>query len=256
MIRQRWSYRSPDPGFIYGATVFTTMRVYGGSLDHPMTNWAGHCDRLKQTIDTFGWPEPHWQQLRTGAEAMIAHWPVLRMTIFPDGRELIIGRSLPADLAQRQQQGVSVVVLDGAQFRRSLPDHKTGNYLASYLALQAAKKQDCQDAILVDDRGRWLETSVGNLWGWGDDRWWTPPLQGEILPGLMRSQLMNWLTSQGQFVNEEPWTRDVIRGFEAIAISNSVMELVPIRDIRTESGILTYPTDWAAFQTFWQFFRP
>ncbi len=243
-----------DPGLIYGATVFTTLRVYQGSLDCRITNWAGHCDRLKNTLNTFGWPEPDWQQIRSGAEAMIAHWPVLRITIFPDGRELIIGRSLPPDLAQQQQHGIPVVVLDAPHFRRSLPNHKTGNYLASWLALQLAKKQQAKDAILVDDQGQWLETSIGNLWGWQDGRWWTPPLQAGILPGLMRSQLMDWLKSHGQFVEEQPWTPDVISRFEAIAISNSVMELVPVREVRTDSDILTYPPDPAVWQTFRQFF--
>ena len=243
-----------DPGLIYGATVFTTLRVYGGSLDRPIVNWTQHCDRLKNTIQTFGWCEPDWQRIREGAEVTIAHYPVLRITIFPDGRELIMGRELPPDLAQRQQQGISVVVLDAPQFRRSLPSHKTGNYLASYLALQAAKKEGASDAILVDDRGRWLETSIGNLWGWRDGHWWTPPLQGGILPGLMRSQLIDWLTTQGELVKEQPWTSDLIRGFEAMAISNSVMELVPIREILSGADRLIYPANTSELATLRQFF--
>jgi 4-amino-4-deoxychorismate lyase len=248
--------RVDDPGLIYGATVFTTLRVYGRSLDHPMTNWTGHCDRLKHSLNIFGWPEPNWQQIREGASAMIAHWSVLRMTIFPDGRELITGRSLPGDLAAKQQQGISVVVWDAPQFRRSLPDHKTGNYLACWLALQGAKQQGADDAILVDDRGQWLETSIGNLWGWQDDRWWTPPLSGGILPGLMRSQLIDWLTSQGQLVQEEPWTEDLIRGFEAMAMSNSVMELIPIREVRIGEQVRRYSLNPAVFASFRRFFDP
>ncbi|WP_313890590.1 aminotransferase class IV [Planktothricoides raciborskii] len=245
--------RIDDPGLIYGATVFTTLRVYGGSLDHPRTNWIAHCDRLKHSLNIFGWAEPDWQQIREGAEAMIPHWSVLRVTIFPDGRELIMGRSLPADLAEKQQQGISVVVWDAPQFRRSLPDHKTGNYLACWLALQGAKQQGADDAILVDDRGRWLETSIGNLWGWRDGHWWTPPLPAGILPGLMRSQLIDWLTSQGELVQEQPWTADLIRGFEAMAMSNSVMELVPIREVRAGSEILRYPDHGAVWSRFRRF---
>lgn len=245
-----------DPGLIYGATVFTTLRVYGGSLDHPRTNWIAHCDRLKHSLNAFGWAEPDWQQIRAGAEAMIAHWSVLRVTIFPDGRELITGRSLPGDLAAKQQQGIAVVVWDAPQWRRSLPDHKTGNYLACWLAWQKAKQQGADDAILVDDQGRWLETTIGNLWGWQDGYWWTPPLSMGILPGLMRSQLIDWLTSQGQLVREEPWTEDLIQGFEAIGMSNSVMELVPIREVWTGTEIRRYSPPPEVFANLRHFFNP
>ena len=45
--------------------------------------------------------------------------------------------------------------------------HKTGNYLACWLAKNAgAKKVGAQEAILTSDQGEWLETSTGNLWGW------------------------------------------------------------------------------------------
>ncbi|MHC5721288.1 MAG: aminotransferase class IV, partial [Nostoc sp.] len=34
-----------DPGLLYGATIFTTLRVYNNSLDSSLTNWLSHCDR-------------------------------------------------------------------------------------------------------------------------------------------------------------------------------------------------------------------
>ncbi|HCF27363.1 MAG TPA: 4-amino-4-deoxychorismate lyase, partial [Cyanobacteria bacterium UBA11049] len=48
------------------------------------------------------------------------------------------------------------------------------------------------EAILVDANGNWLETSTGNLWGWQNGCWWTPPLEAGILPGVVRQQLINW----------------------------------------------------------------
>ncbi|MFM7324963.1 MAG: 4-amino-4-deoxychorismate lyase, partial [Nodosilinea sp.] len=45
-----------DPALIYGATVFTTLRVYGQTLDHPLTAWAAHQRRLALALDSFGWP--------------------------------------------------------------------------------------------------------------------------------------------------------------------------------------------------------
>ncbi|OKH37673.1 4-amino-4-deoxychorismate lyase [[Phormidium ambiguum] IAM M-71] len=220
-----------EPGILYGATIFTTLRVYADSLDDGRTNWQGHCDRLRSSIQTFGWQEPNWARIREGAEILQRDFPVLRITIFPDGREWIIGRYLPPDLEERQQQGIVAWLAKTAEFRRSLAEHKTGNYLTAWLALNEAKKHGAKEAILIDETGNWLETSTGNLWGWQDRRWWTPPLTERILPGLMRKQLIDWLKSQNQIVEEELWTEELVSGMEAIAYSNSVVEIVPIHTV-------------------------
>jgi 4-amino-4-deoxychorismate lyase len=225
-----------DPGLLYGATVFTTMRVYDGNLDCARTNWRGQCDRLLTSLQSLHWQLPDWTRVRQGAAALSQHFPVLRITIFPDGRELIIGRHLPADLTEKQKYGISAWVAVGGEFERSLPTHKTGNYLSAWLALNRAKQYGAAEAILIDAAGNWLETSTGNLWGWRDGMWWTPPLRAGILPGLMRQQLMSWLVSQNEKVGEAGWTPDWVEGLEAIAYSNSVVEIVPIHTIITTTG--------------------
>ncbi|NJO50170.1 MAG: hypothetical protein HC840_12850, partial [Leptolyngbyaceae cyanobacterium RM2_2_4] len=174
-----------DPGLLYGATAFTTLRVYRQSLDEPLTNWKGHCDRLQSTLEAFSWKSPDWQRVRYGAEILLSYFPVLRITLFPDGREWITGRSLP-DLAILQQNGV-IAWLSPPETNRSLALHKTGNYLAAWLARQSAQRHGAQEAILTDFNGNWLESGTGNLWGWAQGCWWTPPLEAGILPGLVRS---------------------------------------------------------------------
>lgn len=220
-----------EPGLLYGATIFTTMRVYQRSLTHPLTNWQAHCDRLSKSLEAFGWEFPNWQRLQRGAELLFPHFPVLRIVIFADGKEWIIGRNLPADLSQRQQQGITAWVADDSLYRRDLAAHKTGNYLGAWLALQEAQKRAATEAILIDSRGNWLETSTGNLWGWRDNCWWTPLLEGKILPGIARSQLLYWLESQNIFVKQNLWTPEFVKGLEAIAYSNCVVEVVPFHTI-------------------------
>ncbi len=243
-----------DPALLYGATVFTTLRVYEQSLDSPVTAWQAHCQRLKSSLELFQWPEPDWEQVREGAELMMARWPVLRIVIFPDGRELILGRILPPELAIRQAGGVKGWVADDELFVRSLPTHKTGNYLSSWLALQAAQRQGCQEAILVDGQGNWLETSTGNLWGWREGRWWTPPIEVGILPGVMRSQLLNSLRSQGHPAILKAWTADVVSGFEALAYSNSVVEVIPICEVFSGNQTRLYPSSHHGFSQLRQLF--
>jgi 4-amino-4-deoxychorismate lyase len=242
-----------DPGLLYGATVFTTMRVYENSLDSNLTHWLLHCDRLSFSIKTFGWQEPDWNRLRQGAQILLKHFPVFRITLFPDGREWITGRLLPADLTAKQADGV-VCAVASIELSRSLPAHKTGNYLSAWLAKTSSQQLAAQEAILVDGAGNWLETSTGNLWGWRDSCWWTPPLAVGILPGITRSQLVKWLQVQQQEVKQEPWTINLVAGFEAIAYSNSVVEIVPIHTVNQPTGSLEYNPHHQSLQMLRSFF--
>ncbi len=229
-----------EPGLIYGATVFTTMRVYHRCLTHPLTNWSAHCDRLRQSLKDFNWQLPDWQRLQKGAELLIADFPVLRMVVFPDGREWITGRNLPSDLARRQQQGITAWLAENSLYQREVASYKTGNYLGSYLARQQALQLGAAEAILVDNLGNWLETSTGNLWGWQNNCWYTPTVNSGILPGIGRSQLLTWLRQNNIAVRESIWTPEFVRGLQAISYSNCVVEIVPINYIIASGDRFSY----------------
>ena len=244
-----------QPGLLYGATVFTTLRVYQNSIAHPLTNWVGHCRRLQISLQVFGWREPDWDQILKGVNVLKETYPVLRITVFPDGREWITGRFLPSDLPDRQQHGVTAWLADDAShYRRPLTFHKTGNYLGCWLALQAASARGAVEAILRDPLGNWLETSTGNLWGWVEGGWWTPPLEAGILPGLVRSQLLQWLQSNSQPVIEAAWTPERVRRFEAIAYSNSVVQLIPMHTILMDGTKLEYSPSHQSFEILREYF--
>jgi 4-amino-4-deoxychorismate lyase len=212
------------PALLYGASVFTTCRRYVNDIDHPLTMWAAHRDRLQQSINELGWVSPDWAQVLAGMAAVTQ--PVIRITIFPQGEELIFSRELPADLVDRQQQGITAQLVRGLD--RSLPQHKTGNYLAPWLARQQAGTE----AILLDAQGRWLETSTGNLWGWDGRDWYSPATSTGILPGIARTYLVQWLQSQGKIINEQPWDAELVDRLIGVAYSNCVVQLMPIKLVR------------------------
>ncbi|MGB3765959.1 MAG: aminotransferase class IV [Phormidesmis sp.] len=227
-----------NAGLRFGATVFTTLRVYENDLSHPLTQWQGHCDRLQTSLLQFGWTIPDWQAVRTGAQQLLAQYAILRITLFPNGCEWITGRALPLDLANQQQTGIAAWIAPST-YQRSLPTHKTGNYLACWLSKSRAQAAGASEAILTGLQKEWLETSTGNLWGWKDGCWWTPKTE-RCLPGLMRDWLIDCLTAAGQSVNCEPWSAKIVLEFEAIAYSNCVVQLLPIHTIVEGQTKLNY----------------
>ena len=231
-----------EPGLLYGATVFTTMRVYDQSLEHPLTDWLAHCDRLKQSIQVFEWRQPQWSRLKHGASMLLENFSILRMVVFPDGKELITGRNLPEDLIQRQKEGIVAWVATEKKFQRSLAQHKTGNYLSAYLARNHALKRNATEAILIDEKENWLETSTGNLWGWRDGSWYTPLVNSGILPGIARSHLLNYFHQNNILVTEKIWSIDFIKQLQGLAYSNCVVEIVPIKEVLYLGECLHYQT--------------
>jgi 4-amino-4-deoxychorismate lyase len=216
-----------DPGLLYGATVFTTLRT-----DNSNYTLKLHYQRLRSSIIDLDWSEPNWANVDRAYEYLTPHFPVLRITIFPDGRELITGRELPSQLTNWQTAGVTVNIAH-RDYIRSLPQYKTGNYLAPWLALKQARTQNIQETILTTDRGEWLETSTGNLWGYRDGRWYTPPLSAGILPGIEREEIIDRLHQQ---VVEIEWEPEWVNSLESIAYSNSVIHLIPIHTVITPTG--------------------
>lgn len=226
-----------DATWLYGATVFTTLRIYQNSLFHPLTNWQPHLDRLKLSIETFDWVMPDWEIITEEAITLFKHFPILRITIFPDGKELIIGRNLPLNLLEKQAKGIKGLVCEQPEIQRPLPLHKTGNYLTPWLALQQAQKQGFQEAILTDLNAHWLETSTGNLWGYKQGIWFTPPLEKGILPGIARQMIIDRANFPIEICD---WSKEFVEQLETIVYSNSVVEIIPFHTIKIGENIRQY----------------
>jgi 4-amino-4-deoxychorismate lyase len=244
LIAQKIELDINDPGLLYGATVFTTFRTDRFST----IEYDLHCQRLRSSILELGWLQPEWDRVRSGVQCLTPAFEILRITIFPDGRELITGRDLPPNLATWQQTGVTATIAD-SQFTRSIAQHKTGNYLAPWLALEQARNQHIQEAILTNNRGDWLETTTGNLWGYRDGCWYTPPLSAGILPGIARSQILSHLQQQNSPVVECEWNPEWVKDLDSIGYSNSVVRFIAIHTVITPVGTLNYATHPAMLES-------
>jgi 4-amino-4-deoxychorismate lyase len=244
-----------DGSLLYGATIFTTLRIHEKNLDHPLTHWQEHLSRLKHSLKQFDWVFPNWDKIRAGAEILSVNYPVMRITIFADGRELITGRNLSDRLIENQQTGITAWLAPESLFQRNLPHHKTGNYLGAWLAREKALKMGAKEAILQNNQNQWLETSTGNLWGYSEGFWHTPPLTEGILPGIMRNHLINTLEKQHLPVKITPWTPELIAKLETLAYSNCVVQIIPITKILMDHQELEYNLNQKALAQLWRCYR-
>ena len=106
-----------------------------------------------------------------------------------------------------------------------------------------------KEAILQNNQNHWLETATGNLWGYGEGFWHTPPLTG-ILPGIMRNYLLTTLKNHGIKVKISAFTPELITQLETLFYSNSVVQIMPIKQVLINDNIREFKINHSALNQF------
>lgn len=233
-----------DRGFLYGDSVFETIRTYGGrpfALDE-------HLERLLRSAELVFIPVP-WsrEQLRAEVLAAVAAFGdgecyirlmVTRgqaeMGLDPGGaheplRVIIVG-PLHAPRPELYDNGASAVT-----FRTLRPSDATvaegakiGNYLVAVLAMREARKVQANEALIVDREGRVVEGASSNVFTVIGGELITPPIESGILAGVTRSRAIRAAEQQGLTVRYEIPTVEAVQNAEELFVSSSIRELLPI----------------------------
>lgn len=155
---------------------------------HGAVNLDGHLDRLAASAHYFGLPMD-----RGDAEKEV--WAACSATSQP-GRvrlDLSRGGTLAVSLTALPEAPSGPVRLGLAAERVHSRDtrlfHKCANR-EIYDRMRAARP-DVDDTVLYNERGEVTETTIANLVVRLDDRWWTPPLDCGLLPGVERQRLID-----------------------------------------------------------------
>ena len=165
-----------DRGFLFGDSVYEVWRTYRGrcwlepehvarlrrslkELDFPPVDLERLMDRVHRTLAASGIEEGTVYVQITRGVAPRAH-------AFPDPpvppTELIIAR--PYDdgpTARLREAGAAVISHPDLRWKRC--DVKSTNLLANVLAMEAARRAGCQEAVLVDSAGLVTEATHSSL---------------------------------------------------------------------------------------------
>jgi branched-chain amino acid aminotransferase len=233
-----------DRGFLYGDSVFETIRTYGGipfALERHMIRLArsadrvgitmpipteAFCDEILHALRHAGNPESYARVMVTRGEGPLGLDPDL--AIRPNRVIFVEPLVLPSRTAYRD--GIAVVLSRTARTtdQTSAAGAKVANYLMSLLALREAKRAGAMEALIVDGTGHVLEGTTSNVFMVRNHVLVTPPETAGILPGITRERLIDLAPKLGITLEIRPILETELWSAEEIFISSTVREILPI----------------------------
>jgi branched-chain amino acid aminotransferase len=231
-----------DRGFLYGDSVFETVRTYGGepfALGEHLARLQRSADRvgiampippaelgmeIRKAIRAARNPESSARAMLTRGSGPLGLDPALAGA--PLRVILVEPLTLPA--AGLYRDGVAVITLRMVRAADAAHGAKVGNYLSSLLALKQAKDAGAHEAIVLDATGRVVEGTTSNVFIVRDGAVITPPEDSGALPGITRAHLLEVAAETGRAVRCEPLTPEDLASADEVFLSSSIREVMPV----------------------------
>jgi branched-chain amino acid aminotransferase len=233
-----------DRGFLYGDSVFETIRTYGG---RPFA-LEEHLERLERSarLVAIDMPVPRETLRRELLDAVAAAGnpeSYVRLTVTRGSGELgldpglasgplrvVIVAPLEPPSAQAYEDGIAAVTY---RTQRATDDTnamgaKVGNYLVSVLAMREARAAHAAEALIVDGNGNVVEGATSNVFVVKDGRVLTPPDTAGILPGITRAKLLAVCADESVQVELRSLSLEEVRKADELFVSSSIRELLPV----------------------------
>ena len=233
-----------DHGFLYGDSIYETIRTYGGKPF--LLNL--HLERLEEsakgihlklpfslaqmrqevidTLQTARYPESHVRIMVTRGEGDFGYDPKLC------GRPnfLIFVSPLPTPPPEIYEKGVAISLVS---VRRNLPSAinpaiKSGNLLNQALAWMEGQRDAAYEALMLNYKGDLAECTMSNIFFVKEGAVQTPSLNCGILAGLTRKLVLEIAGRLGISVGEGVFSeREFLSADEAFLTVTS-REIVPV----------------------------
>jgi para-aminobenzoate synthetase/4-amino-4-deoxychorismate lyase len=162
--------------------LFETMRAEPGE---GIRNLDRHLDRLAASAAYFGFPvdrDALAKELKELGARPREHAERVRLVVDPRGRWRVSTTIVPTESGEVR---VAVDTTEPVDPSDPLLFHKTT--LRRRYEEARARHPDADDVLLTNRRGEVTESTIANVALRLDDRWWTPPLDAGLLPGIGRA---------------------------------------------------------------------
>lgn len=236
-----------DRGFLYGDSVFETVRTYGGQ---PFALTL-HLQRLQRSAQQVFIAVPiSIEELEREVRAAVAaannsESYIRIMLTRGEGRlgldpslaenpaRVVIVSPLQKPDPKLYEGGISVASFrtQRATDATSAAGSKVGNYLVSVLATKHALAQGASEALIVDASGGVVEGATSNLFLVIGNQILTPPVDAGILAGITRKYILDLAPSVGLTLKFSVPTLDKVLAAQEVFITSSIRELMPVTHV-------------------------
>jgi branched-chain amino acid aminotransferase len=236
-----------DQGFLFGASVYETIRTYGGRPFH----LERHLKRLRESAEALDiriGVSDEVLEARLSETLVAAKNPESSIRIVvsagvgaidyragstPKPTVVIVVRPLPEYPESLYQEGARAVFV--SPMRATIggldPRIKSSNLLTNLMALREAQKKNAYEALMRNPEGEVAEGSMSNVFIVIGGTVRTPPLSAGILEGITRELVMEVARDAGYRVEERGFTPEELLRADEVFITASARQIVPIVDV-------------------------
>lgn len=237
-----------DRGLLYGDGIFETIRLYEGIpflIEEHVHRLLTSTRELKIQTD-LDLPKISGI-VKTLVERNSIPNGVVRITLTRGAHSgrldlsqsgkatvLVSTRQLQPSLST-SLKSIKAVSVQGYGNRHKFARHKTLSYLSYLGAREEAESKGADDAILISETAEVLEATTANIFIVKDKRLFTPPVESGILPGITRKTVIEISHELGIKISETPLQIDDLKSAEEIFLTNSVIEILPVKSVDSMS---------------------
>jgi branched-chain amino acid aminotransferase len=233
-----------DQGFLFGASVYETIRTYGGRpflLDRHLKRLRESAGAIDIRLDT----SDEELALRIGETVTAAKNPESSIRIVVSAgvgsidyragsasrpTVVIVVRPLPDYPESLYREGARAVFVPWMRANPGGldPRIKSSNLLTNLIAFREAHQKNAYEALMRNAAGDVAEGSMSNVFIVRSGVIRTPPLSAGILEGITRELLIAVAREAGYKVEEEAFRPEELLRANEVFITASARQIVPI----------------------------
>jgi branched-chain amino acid aminotransferase len=233
-----------DRGFLYGDSVFETLRTYGGkpfALDEHLKRLAWSASRVHIALPRseaelaaeIGRLLAHAQNPESMIRVMLTRGVgPLGLDVQPDvpATRVVIVAPLRPPALEAYTAGVRVITYRTQRLADATDaaGAKIGNYLIAVLAMREAKSRGAVEALIIDAHDAVVEGTSSNLFAVQGGKLLTPPETTGILPGITRARILEIAGELGLGVEYRALPLSELVQADEVFISSTVREMLPV----------------------------